>query len=128
MTRYMDLLGKSHEEIDKELLSSHENLIKHLKIVKETIKDMNSSKMVPNFYFDKLQYLVMDSAGYMTKNVNYTGKEVIVTFTETITPAKELVGRGKNELEAICNACDNLVENPSEYNTHSKKYLDKLKK
>jgi len=126
--RYIDLLGLSDKEREKELFSSHENLLKHLKIVKETIKDMNSSKMVPNLYFDKLQYLLMDSAGYMSKKVDYNKKETIVTFTNALFSTNELMGKGENELEAVCDACSNFVNDPYKYNTFSIKYVNQLKK
>ena len=122
----MELMGKSQEEIDKRLTYSHEVLLKVLAIVKTSV-EINPMK-VQNYYIEKLQNSLIDSTGYMTKKVNYKKEGVIVTFTDTLFPAKELVGKGKNELEAICNACDNFLADPYEYNTYSKKYLNQLKK
>lgn len=128
MVGHVGLIGKTNEEIDKELSIAHTSFVKHLEIVKETIKEVNSSEMVPNLYFNRLQYSLMHSAGYMSKKVDYSDRETIVTFTRTLFPSNDLVGKGKNELEAIVNACDNFVNNPSDYNTSSSKYLDRLRK
>lgn len=129
MTIYLDLLGKNPEEIEKELTLSHANLLNTLNQIKEDIKNNNNLShytIISQKHFEQLQNYLMDSTGYISKNVNYRGKEVIVTFGGAIFPSNELTGRGDNELEALCNACDNFIKNPYKYNTHSIKYLNQL--
>ena len=120
MTKYIDLIGKSPEEIDRELLKSHSKVLDFLKLYKEGNIDWKD--------FDSIQSSLMDATGYMDKKVSYSGIQVVVIFQGTIFPSNQLTGRGKNELEAICDACVNFVNNPKLYNTFSIKYLYPLKK
>jgi hypothetical protein len=70
----------------------------------------------------------MEATGYTKKEVTCPNKEVIVSFVEGMFMLDELVGKGKNELEAVCNACSNFVNDPYKYNSFSIKYVTQLKK
>jgi hypothetical protein len=119
MTAYMDLLGKSPEEIDRELLNSHKKVLEFIELYKKGELDWSDLK--------PMQEALMDSTGYLTKRVNYARKFVNAGFEDSIVPSNPLRGQGINELEAICNACENLFDSPSNYNTFSIKYVDQLK-
>jgi hypothetical protein len=117
--KHMDLIGKNKEEIDEYLFEAHRGLLEFL--------EMHTEGRIKWDYFSVIQNSLMDATGYMNKKVNYSGKEVVVIFDGNITPSNPLYGKGKNELEAICDACNNLVNDPSKYNTFSIKYINQLK-
>jgi hypothetical protein len=113
--KQIQLIGRSNEEIEKAQLESHKKVFEHLHSIKEG--DVYWTD------FDEIQNDLMDAAGYMSKEVNYMSKEIEVTFKGNLFPSNQLVGKGKNELEAICDACKNFVNDPSKYNMHSIKYV-----
>ena len=117
---HIDLIGSSAEEIDKFLLNTHQAVFNYLTKFKEGKISWN--------YLNPIQKVLMAATGYTTKKVDQVNEGVMVTFEEyALSPNNNLTGKGKNELEAICNACENLFENPYEYNTFSIKYVNQIK-
>ena len=118
---FMNLIGKKNKERDRILLEAHKQILKNIEMYKQGKIKWED--------IDIIQNSLMNATGYMKKEVNYNQFEygAIVEFTQNIVPSGPLIGRGKNELEAICDACENLLKDPQKYNTFSKKYIDILK-
>jgi len=110
---YGKLVGKSKEEIDEYLLNVHSRVFGFYRKQNIQWNDLPS-----------IQTSIMSAGGYSVKEVINYGDSVEVIFNgNDLFPNNPLKGEGKNELEAICNACSNFVENPFEYNSFSKKYF-----
>ena len=118
--KHIQLVGASDEERESALLDSHKKVFEHLVLYKEGKVDSTN--------FDSIQNDLMDATGYMKKEVNFVSNEIVVSFDGHMFHNTELVGKGKNELEAICDACKNFVTDPYQYNTYSIKYVTQLKK
>jgi hypothetical protein len=118
--KQIQLVGASDEESESALSASHRKVFEHLVAYKEGKVDWTS--------FDSIQNDLMDVTGYMKKEVNFVSNEIVVSFDGHMFHNTELVGKGKNELEAICDACKNFVINPYNYNTASIRYVTQLKK
>ena len=118
--KHILLVGASDEERESALLDSHKKVFEHLVLYKEGKVDWTN--------FDSIQNDLMDATGYMKKEVNFVSNEIVVSFDGHMFHNTELVGKGKNELEAICDVWKNFVTDPYQYNTYSIKYVTQLKK
>ena len=82
---------------------------------------------IDNNLIPLIQENLMDATGSTIKEVYYL-EETLVNFKgNDLSASNPLKGKGKNELEAICNACYNFIGAPSYYNSFSKEYVDKIK-
>lgn len=116
---HINLIGLPKEKIDNYLTGEHAAVLEIVDLYDKGIMNMN--------LFNVAQRSLMNSSGYSAKNMKKLGGKVLVSFEENLFHHNNLIGYGKNELEAICDACKKLSNNPNAYNMTSGKYFDNLK-
>ncbi len=115
---HMDLIGMDKEKIDNYLIGEHATLLEISELYNKRVMNINLLNVA--------QKSLMNAAGYSKKEVKYSEKWIDVKFNGRIFPGNELYGRGRNELEAICDACQKYIDNSKDYTLEGRFYFDKL--
>lgn len=100
------------------------NRLQSYRTVYLTLRERNK---IGSEEMETVQKALMNATGYDTKVVYYIGSETRVRFEGPVVLNNSLEGKGKNELEAVLDACKNLFDDPHKYNTTSLRYVHELK-